>query len=150
MTSRAIALPSSGNTNVLQARTECGDAPLPACTSCSDISFHSSTWDVTNLTYTASVIFSTPAHQIDGATVTLNLSNAALDYPMVCKATSSAAGVPFADGQQYTCTTGNETALDPSQGSHHGFAKATFTWDWPTTTLHVNESWTCNDNAGYP
>jgi hypothetical protein len=142
--SSAAALPPSSQN--LQSRTSCGGPNDPPCTSCQDISFQSSKWSVKALTYNASVIFSTPAHQIDGASVSFNLTNDALDYPMVCSGFSSQAGVPFAQDQIYTCTPGNETALDYSNGSHHGNAKATFIWDWPSKTLKVNETWQCYDN----
>jgi hypothetical protein len=126
-------------------------APRQAPPTCQQASQQATAWTVTNLTYSASVVYTTPAHQVDGAQVAFNLTNAALDYPQVCRGESPVAGVPFADATVYTCTPGNATALDGIgvEGTHHGYSRATFVWDWPTKTLFVNETWNCNDGFVY-
>ncbi|KAL1900537.1 hypothetical protein Sste5346_002260 [Sporothrix stenoceras] len=108
----------------------------PGCTAASLGNFD---WSIAEFVYNKSIVFSTPAHQIDNGIVQFNLTNPALAYPAVCQAYSTQLSDFFYGNIIYNCTSeGDETTT-------------TFAFNAPAETLDVNQTWTCSDkDPQYP
>lgn len=119
------------------------------CPTCTEQSLSGFSWDVIGMTYHSSVIFSTPAHQIDGGWVSFNLTNPAVPYPMVCSAESVQLEDFFYGNQWYPCTaSGNQT--DPTTGEEETPSTASFRYNRDSGELDIEQSWTCYDVPDYP
>lgn len=109
----------------------------PGCTAAS---FHDFSWTIGEFVYNKSITFSTPAHQIASGNVQFNLTNPALTYPAVCTAYSTQLSDFFYGNQVYEC----KTEGNPGTST-------TFTFNAPSSTLNINQTWTCSDeDAQYP
>jgi hypothetical protein len=96
-------------------------------------------WRLTDFYFHSSVIFSTPAHQIDGGWVSFNLTQPALDLTMECSASSTQLQDWFYGNQWYACAGGD--------GTVPGNATASFRFDRVTGRVDVNQTWGCGDGG---
>lgn len=114
--------------------------PTAGCTSKSfDPSF---AWTVEDFTYSASYIFTTPAHQNSYGTVAFNLTNPAVQETVSCSAYSSQLQDFFYGTQDFNCT--NAPGANKT-------TPTTFTYSRPSGQLDVNQTWTCDDQDNkYP
>jgi hypothetical protein len=94
-------------------------------------------WTVTDFKYHGSWTFSTPAHQIAGGDVSFNLTNQALTYQALCTARSSRLSDFFYGEINYDCTSPNPT----------NSTKTTFSFNYPSGQVLVNQTWTCSDKT---
>jgi hypothetical protein len=146
-------LPSSPAT--LSRRDNC-TLPSPQC-GCTRTSFSPWSWSLSDLYFHSSVIFSTPAHQIDGGFVSFSLSHPAVpDVAFDCQASSTQLQDWFYGDQWYTCT-GKEIEAGEGEGegkgSDDGGVKGTtaqFRFDRVTGRVDVNQSWVCREDPVYP
>ncbi len=115
---------------------------------CSQASFHNLSWSVTNLTFHSSIIFSTPAHQIDGATVTFNLTNTATgsDFRMKCDGRSEQLQQFFFGDIWYRCDIINANSSTEAASKSFDREAAQFRFSRPTGELVLNQAWTCRDH----
>lgn len=111
-------------------------APLEPRATCSS-SFTG--WTITDLTFDASYIFTTPAHQNSWGNVRFNATNPAIDYQVACSASSNQLQDFFYGTQVYGCTV--------PEGSG---GKATFTFNRASGELALNQTWYCRDDPVYP
>lgn len=111
-------------------------APLEPRGACST-SF--SGWTIHDLTYDASYIFTTPAHQNSWGNVRFNVSNPAIDYQVACSGASSQLQDFFYGQQVYGCTV--------PEGSG---GKATFTFNRASGEVAFNQTWYCREDPQYP
>ena len=111
-----------------------GAAAAPAAT-CSSLSQTDFAWSVTYLQYNTSIVFSTPAHQVDSGIIQFNVSNPAFPGKPAtqCKAYSTRPNDFFYGDQVFTC----------SAGTTEGGLTTTFTYNAPAKSLALNQSWSC-------
>lgn len=110
-------------------------APTARDNTCSSLSQSDFKWTVSDLQYNASIIFSTPAHQIDNGVIQFNISNPAFPgkAASLCKGFSTRPNDFFYGDQVFTC----------DAGTPEGGLTTTFTYDSPSKTLALNQSWSC-------
>ncbi|EPE31844.1 hypothetical protein GLAREA_11926 [Glarea lozoyensis ATCC 20868] len=95
-------------------------------------------WTLTNITYTSTAIYSTPAHLATAyASFSFSLSSNAVPYTYTCSAGSSSYPTYFNGDQAYTCTASNGDAT----------AQATWTWNAGTKEVYFNANWVCVDGC---
>ncbi|EPE05186.1 hypothetical protein F503_03791 [Ophiostoma piceae UAMH 11346] len=114
-----------------------GAAAVPTArdSTCSSLSQTDFKWSVSDLQYNSSVIFSTPAHQIDNGVIQFNISNPAFPgkAASICTAYSTRPNDFFYGDQVFTC----------NAGIPEGGLTTTFTYNAPSKTLALNQSWSC-------
>lgn len=138
-----LSLPASSSLpSPVSQRENCTLTPpgtANAC-DCTQASFSSWSWSLSDLYFHSSVVFSTPAHQIDGGWVSFGLtSQATADVAFECDASSTQLQDWFYGNQWYTCTANSAAG-----------ATAQFRFDRMTGRVDVNQSWTCDDDPVYP
>lgn len=132
----SLSLPSSSSP--LSPRDNCNSTP-GSC-DCTNTSFSSWAWNLSAFYFHSSVVFSTPAHQIDGGYVSFNLTNPAVAGVVTeCAASSTQLDDWFYGDQWYTCT-----------GDAPAGVSAQFRFDRVTGRVDVNQSWVCDDDPVYP
>ncbi|KAJ4407851.1 hypothetical protein N0V85_004308 [Neurospora sp. IMI 360204] len=132
---------------------------LPA--GCTNTSLHGFQWTVSDFHYSSNLIYTTPSHRINGATVRFNLtSNALPELNVYCDAYSSDFSVPFYGQRVYDCSTVvNSTAAATGEGSDGGSAgvssvgggqfKTQFRyWYGSSQSVEVRQAWECDDLEG--
>ncbi|KAK7747882.1 hypothetical protein SLS53_001134 [Cytospora paraplurivora] len=109
---------------------------------CSEDSLGGFEWTVESFAFTASYIFTTPAHQNSWGFANFNLSNPAVpDVLATCSAQSNQLSDFFYGNQVFHCT------VDDKEGP----APATFTYNKASGELAINQTWTCDDvDPKYP
>ena len=112
------------------------DQPSSYAQSCSDRSQHL-TWSVSDLFFSSSRIFTTPAHQNPWGQVSFNLTNPATNSVTACSAYSSQLSDFFYGTVWYQCANNNDTSVSATY----------FRYDRPTGRLDLNQTWACNDAA---
>lgn len=127
-------------------------SPLPAAasdltynSSCTAPSLSSWAWSLSDLYFHSSVVFSTPAHQIDGGWVSFSLASPVVDVAFDCQASSTQLQDWFYGDQWYACTntTGGGAAGEVE-------AEARFRYERVTGRVDVAQSWVCRDDPVYP
>ncbi len=107
---------------------------------CTASSFNDFAWTVSDFSYNTSVLFTTPAHQIDSGTVHFTLANPALPYTASCSAYSSQLTDFFYGNIVYNCSA-------PADSGTTTY----FTFNSSPHTLAINQSWVCSDqDSTYP
>ncbi|KFA61680.1 hypothetical protein S40285_03499 [Stachybotrys chlorohalonatus IBT 40285] len=115
-------------------------APAPSSSTeetCNSLSTQIREWTIKDFDYRASYTFSTPSHQIAGGYVNFTLENQAVDYQAICTASSNWLSQFFYGNIVYNCTVPQEAD------------RASFTFNWPTGEVRVNQTWNCLDEGSY-
>ncbi len=122
--------------------------PQPLARTCTPTSFDEPLWKATGLTFSSSIIFSTPAHQIDSATVLFNLSNTAIgtDVELSCRGSSEQLQQFFYGNIWYPCHVVNSSIAAAITSRWNGTA-ARFCFSRPTGKLVINQEWACRDRG---
>ena len=105
-------------------------------------------WRISGLTFTSSVTFSTPAHQIDDGEVSFNLTSSATgrDAVLQCGAHSSQISQFFYGDMWYACAASGSSAF--AAGALAGALNTTaarFRFDRPAGVVTLNQAWSCQD-----
>jgi hypothetical protein len=125
--------PSSKRDNCIVSSTGCG---------CTATSFSAWAWSLSDFYFHSSVIFSTPAHQIDGGWVSFTLTNPAVaGVTFDCEAESTQLQDWFYGDQWYVCTGKGDGAGEAPANE----TKAQFRYDRVTGRVDVNQTWVCSD-----
>ena len=113
---------------------------------CASISFDGPMWIVSDLIFTSSIIYSTPAHQIDWGKVIFNLTNTAIgpDIRLSCEGQNEQPEQFFYGNIWYHCSLINSSLAAEITTEMHG-TRARFCYNRPTGQLILNQEWTCWD-----
>lgn len=118
---------------------------LPSCTK----SLHPWSWSLSSLDYHSSIIFSTPAHQIDGGFISFNLSSpfSSTSQDLVCSATSYQLHDFFYGNQWFQCQDPSAVGVG-EDGKRVEGRKAEFQFDRISGRVDVRETWGCAVGLG--
>ena len=119
---------------------------------CASISFDGPMWILSDLTFKSSIIFSTPAHQIDWGKVIFNLTNTAIGpgIQLSCEGQNEQPEQFFYGNIWYHCSLINSSLAAEITTEMHG-TRARFCYNRPTGQLILNQEWTCRDlDSKYP
>lgn len=119
------------------APLEATSSALGACEE--DVSHNFSGWNLSDFESSSSYKYTTPAHQNDYGSVGFNVSNlatVAVPYTVPCSGESDLIGDPVSDTIIYSCPVPN-SATGP----------VSFTYDWNSGMLVLNQTWMCNDQG---
>ncbi|KAI1827336.1 hypothetical protein F4861DRAFT_404655 [Xylaria intraflava] len=108
-------------------------------TTCTSRSFSDFSWTVSDFTYNASYVFSTPAHQVDGGFAGFTLTNPAIPETVSCSAYSLQLEDYFYGNINYDCVAANGSST-----------KSSFAFSSPARSLAVNQTWTCSEDPTTP
>ncbi|KAM3499676.1 hypothetical protein MY11210_009596 [Beauveria gryllotalpidicola] len=100
---------------------------------CTSASTKVTALQIKDFDFHASWTFTTPAHQNSWGYVNFTLANPAVDYEYQCSAASNQLQDFFYGTTNYECT--------DADGSPTSWG--TFSYSRPTTTLAINQTWTC-------
>ncbi|KAH8905007.1 hypothetical protein BR93DRAFT_898453 [Coniochaeta sp. PMI_546] len=124
----------------LSRRDDCSLSP-GGC-GCTNTSFSAWAWSLSDIYFHSSVIFSTPAHQIDGGWVSFSLTHPAVaGVSFDCEASSTQLHDWFYGDQYYVCT----GKADGEGGEAVNQTTAHFRYDRVTGRVDVNQTWVCRD-----
>ncbi|KAK4222515.1 hypothetical protein QBC38DRAFT_489727 [Podospora fimiseda] len=104
-------------------------------TTCTSDSLNNFTWTLSNFSFNADYMFTTPAHQNSWGYTSFNLYNPVVFSNITCSAQSNQLNDFFYGTIPYTC-------------SDNGSTK--FTFNRPTGEIKINQSWTCDLDRQYP
>jgi hypothetical protein len=96
-----------------------------------------SNWTVSEFDSHASCTFSTPSHQIAGGYIDFTLENEAVNYKAICTPSPTWLNNFYYGSVVYNCNV-------PEQAD-----EASFTFNWPTGELKVNQKWNCYEEGFY-
>lgn len=106
-----------------------------------------SEWQISDLDFHASYIFSTPAHQNSWGYVNFTLYNPVLETSTRCSASSNRLNDFFYGEVSYECEEGGENA---SYADKEDLRDTSFTFSRPSGVVTVEQSWYCRDDPQFP